>query len=78
METLTVGQFKARFSEIIEKVKAGESVAVTYGKRKEIVGVFQPGPVKQPKRQIGILKGKMTHKFHQDFKFDSDDLFLES
>lgn len=76
METYSVGEFKAKFSEIIEKVKSGSSVAVTYGKRKEIIGIFEGLRKKKGKRKIGILKGKMTHSFAPDFKFSSEDEFL--
>ena len=42
MDMFTVGEFKARFSEVIEKVKSGEPVGVSYGKKKELVGVLLP------------------------------------
>lgn len=42
MKTMTVGEFKTHFSEVIEQVKRGEEIAVTYGKKKEIIGYFKP------------------------------------
>ena len=39
---MSVGEFKTHFSEVIEQVKAGERVAVTFGKKKEVVGYFLP------------------------------------
>lgn len=42
MKTMAVGEFKAHFAEVLEQVKSGIGVAVTYGRRKEIVGYFLP------------------------------------
>ena len=36
MKTMTVGEFKSHFSEVLEDVKAGIGVAVTYGKKKKL------------------------------------------
>jgi antitoxin (DNA-binding transcriptional repressor) of toxin-antitoxin stability system len=40
MKTMTVGELKAHFSEMLEEVKHGHSVAVGYGKRKTRVAVY--------------------------------------
>jgi len=42
MKTMTVGKFKSHFSDVVDQVKAGASFAVTYGRKKEIVGYFLP------------------------------------
>lgn len=42
MKTLSVGEFKAHFSDVIEEVKKGAKIAVTYGKKKQVVGYFVP------------------------------------
>jgi len=76
MDTLSVGEFKARFSEVIEKIKNGESVGVTYGKKKDLIGVFQPKKKNTKKRKLGLLEGKAKVKFSDDFKFDSYEEFL--
>lgn len=76
MEKYGVGEFKSRFSEIIEKIKAGESVGVTYGKKKELIGVFEPKKEKLKKRKLGILEGKARATFSKDFKFNSFEEFL--
>jgi len=51
MKTMTVGEFKSQFSKVIEKVKRGEEIGVTYGKDKEVVGVFSPPKKKKLKRK---------------------------
>jgi len=76
MEKFTVGEFKSRFSEMVEKVKSGKSIEVTYGKNKETIGVFKPIEKKSKKRKIGILEGKARVVFSENFKFDSYEEFL--
>jgi hypothetical protein len=78
MKKMTVGEFKAHFSDVIEQVKTGGKIAVTFGKKKEIVGYFLPEiPQEQAKRKLGIMEGKASVKFHTDFKISEDD-FLRS
>lgn len=71
-----MGEFKARFSEMIERVKAGESIGVTYGRKKNLIGVFTPKVEKPKNRKLGILEGKAKVKFSEDFKFKSYEEFL--
>jgi antitoxin (DNA-binding transcriptional repressor) of toxin-antitoxin stability system len=69
METMSVGEFKSNFSEILRRVLAGEEIGISYGKNKEIVARLVPkGSVKKPKRKIGILEGKGKVVFSSDFK----------
>jgi antitoxin (DNA-binding transcriptional repressor) of toxin-antitoxin stability system len=55
METMTVGDFKANFSEVLKKVLNGEEVAISYGKRKEIVARLVPGSGEK-KQKLEFLK----------------------
>ena len=74
---MTVGEFKSNFSEVLEQVKSGISIAVTYGRKKEIVGYFLPESQHvQPKRKLGILEGKAKATFNEGFKI-SEEEFLE-
>ncbi|MES2111555.1 MAG: prevent-host-death protein [Bacteroidota bacterium] len=75
MKTMSVGEFKTHFSDVLEQVKAGEKIAVTFGKKKEIVGYFLPEMPQQPKRKLGILEGKATFSFDNDFEI-TDEEFL--
>lgn len=71
---MTVGEFKAQFSEVLEKMKLGEKIAVTYGKKKEIVGYFTPKISKQTtKRKLGILEGKAKVVFNNDFELSENE-----
>jgi len=74
MKTMTVGEFKTHFSEVINQVQAGEKIAVTFGKSKKVVGYFIP-EIEQPipKRKLGILKGKATVEFGPDFEITEEE-----
>ena len=75
MKTMTVGEFKSRFAEVLEQVKAGAGFAVTYGKKKEIVGDFLPeSGLSKSKRKLGLLEGKASVTFNADFKISEEEL----
>ena len=73
MITMSVGEFKTHFSEVLEQVKAGEKIAVTFGRKKEVVGYFTPELPKLPKRKLGILEGKATFIFAPDSDVTAED-----
>lgn len=77
MKSLTVGEFKAHFSEVLELVKQGESVGVLYGKGKKpvakLVPVDQAEIRKARNRKIGILEGRAKVVFADDFKMTEEE-----
>lgn len=74
METMSVGEFKANFSEALQKVLAGEKVNISFGKKKEIVAMLVPKEKeKKPKRKLGILEGKGQIIFKDDFKMTEEE-----
>lgn len=75
MKTLPVGELKARFSEVLEKVTMGESFGIIYGKKKKPVAMIVPfnDREEKPKRQIGILDGKVAIRFTDDFKMTEEE-----
>ena len=78
MKTVTVGEFKSNLAQIIEKILKGEEYVVSYGrKRKKIFKVVPYEEEKPKKRQLGLLEGKVTFKFRDDWKM-SDEEFLNS
>ena len=79
MIQLTVGQFKAKFSEVVQKLLQGEEVVVSYGKKKEKVGVLIPYKNYQKKKglKLGIWEGKASVRFAKNFKMTVDE-FLNS
>lgn len=77
MKTMSVGEFKAHFSEVLEDVKAGIGIAVTYGRKKEVIGYFLPESGKSGgKRKLGPLQGKAQVIFNDDFAI-TDEEFLD-
>jgi prevent-host-death family protein len=74
MKTFTVGDFKTHFSEIIERVRAGEEIIISYGKRKEKVAVLIPYAAYKTKTiRLGLLQDKSL-KIHDDFKMTEEEL----
>lgn len=49
MESLSVSEFKRRFSEILKRVQQGESFIIVYGRARKPVAKFVP--VNQAKRE---------------------------
>jgi hypothetical protein len=74
MKTMSVGEFKAHFSEVLEDIKAGIGIAVTYGRKKEVIGYFVPDLEKSnSERKIGMLDGKAEIIFKDDFKITEEE-----
>jgi len=75
MEAMAVGELKTRFSEVLEKVKQGQEVGILYGRTKKPVAKIVPyQEEKKGKRKIGILDGKVTIKFNDDFEMTTEEL----
>ncbi|TDG35123.1 prevent-host-death protein [Pedobacter changchengzhani] len=74
MKTMTVGEFKAHFSEVLEDIKSGIGVAVTYGRKKKVIGYFIPELEKNnEKRKLGLLDGKAEVIFKDDLKITEEE-----
>ncbi len=67
MTEMSVADFKARFSEALDRVKRGENVVIRYGRRKEPVAALVPfalvAPATSAERPLGLLKGKARCRF---------------
>ena len=76
MQTVQVGEFKARFSEMIDAVRAGETVIVSYGRSHEIVAALVPIDqlTQRPPRQLGVLAGQLCVTLHDDFAMTEEEL----
>ncbi len=74
MKTLTVGDLKTNFSEVLKAVQLGEEFAIAFGKRKEVVAYLVPKQLrKKGKRNIGVLEGKASVIFKDDFKMTAEE-----
>ncbi|MEN6298051.1 MAG: prevent-host-death protein [Rectinema sp.] len=76
MKTLPVGVLKAQFSEVLEKVKQGEKFGIVYGRKKKPIAMLVPFHDTETKkeRKLGILDGKCTIHFADDFKMTEEEL----
>ncbi len=76
MKTMTVGDFKSRFSEALEAVSAGETIVVSYGRNRRKVAAMVPYSQLQSrhKRPLGLLQSKARVSFGRNFKLSDDEL----
>jgi antitoxin (DNA-binding transcriptional repressor) of toxin-antitoxin stability system len=76
MKTLPVGELKAQFSEVLEKVSQGESYGILFGKKKKPVAMIVPYKENSSRktRKIGLYNGKITIKISEDFEISEQDL----
>jgi antitoxin (DNA-binding transcriptional repressor) of toxin-antitoxin stability system len=79
MKTMTVGEFKSRFSEALEAVREGETIIASYGRTHKKVAAMVPySELKTAKkRPLVLLKSKARVKFGREFAID-DKQFLEA
>jgi antitoxin (DNA-binding transcriptional repressor) of toxin-antitoxin stability system len=77
MKTMTVGELKARFSEVLgQMVKTGEPVAISYGKKKEKIAAIIPYRLLRPQsgRELGLMRGRASCVVHDDFAMSDEEL----
>ena len=76
---MSVGEIKAQFSEILEKVKHGESFGIIYGRKKKPIAMIVPYLENNPKKErtIGLLDRKVNIEFSDDYKI-SEEEFLNA
>lgn len=75
VKSLTIGEFKAQFSDVLKTVDKDHCIAVTYGKKKEIVGYFVKEPqVIYENRKLGILQKKASYSIKIDFEMTAHEL----
>jgi prevent-host-death family protein len=77
MKTFSLADAKTNFSALIQDVEAGNDVAITNGKKKETIAIVIPYEKwkKNRKRQLGILEGKMSVVFADEFAITDKELF---
>ncbi len=79
MKSLTVGEFKAQFSDVLKEVQAGQPIAITYGKKRTKLAVLVPYDqyMEVSERKLGVLQEKASYHIHDDFKM-TDEALLKS
>jgi len=77
MKTMTVGELKAQFSEVLgQMVKNGEPVAISFGKKKQKIAAIIPYSQLKPQteRALGLMKGRARCVIHDDFALDDEEM----
>ncbi|MDR2588821.1 MAG: prevent-host-death protein [Spirochaetales bacterium] len=75
MKTMAVGELKSCFSKILEEVRHGEKVGISYGKSKKTIAIIVPyREQRKAERKIGILDGKTRIEFRDDFEMTAEEL----
>ncbi len=75
MKTYPVGDLKTHFSEVLNRVKAGEEIVITYGRKKENIAVIVPYSQYRKKNKInlGLLSDRKVH-IRKDFEITEEEL----
>ena len=78
MEVISVGEFKSRFSEILEQVKKGEQIVISFGKQRKKVAVLIPYSrfKGKPDRKLGLLKDRASCRIHKNFKINDEEMLV--
>ena len=76
MQTLTIGELKTGFSEILKKIRSGEEIVISYGKKREKVAVLVPysAYASTPERTLGLLKDRAGCIIHDDFEMSEKEM----
>ena len=77
MIQMTVGDFKAQFSSVLEKVINGDEVQILYGRAKKPVATLthiEEKP-KKKRRPLGSYEGKATYWEVENFRLTPEWLF---
>ena len=77
MKQMTVGEFKAQFSSVLDEVMKGNSIQILYGRAKKPVAQLtkiEEKP-KQRKRLLGLYEGKASYWEDETFEMTPEWLF---
>jgi hypothetical protein len=75
MKTISIEEFKTNLSKFEKKILNGEEFVVTHGQKKEKPFKASIHAKQKPKRRkLGILKGKLTVKFNNDWDMSEEEL----
>jgi len=76
MQTLSIGELKSRFSEVLGRLRGGQEILISYGKKKEKVAVLVPysSYKRRSKRELGLLKERGRCVIHEDFKMTDEEI----
>lgn len=73
---MQIGELKNKFSQVLDRVKKGEKIVISYGKGKENIAVIVPYAEYKGSNAIklGVLKGRVSYECADDFEMISEEL----
>jgi hypothetical protein len=76
MKTMPVGELKAHFSEVLDEVRQGRTIGVSYGRKGGLVAVIAPPELLARKVGVkfGLLEGKASFCLLPGFKMSDEEL----
>jgi len=76
MKTMAVGALKANFSEILDEIRGGEEIIVSFGKKHEKIAVIIPYSKYKVgnMRKLDILAKKANYEIADDYSMSDEDL----
>jgi prevent-host-death family protein len=76
MQTFTIGELKTSFSEVLKKLRSGQKIVISYGKKREKVAVIVPYSeyASTPERSLGLLKDQARCIIHDDFEITEKEM----
>jgi prevent-host-death family protein len=76
MDVISVGELKTRFSEILNQVKKGQEIVISFGKQRKKVAVLIPYSQfkRRPQRKLGLLKGRASYRIRDNFKLSDEEI----
>lgn len=75
MKTMTVGEFKAQFSTVLDQIKLGETIIICHGRRREKIAALIPyRQIATQERPLGLLQGRASCVLHEDFELSDQEL----
>lgn len=75
MRTMSVGEFKAHFSQVLKDVENGEKIGITFGRKKEVKAFLVPGDSQKEPRKLGLLEGQNGYFMRDDFQITTEEEF---
>jgi len=76
MKNMQVGELKSKFSKVLEDIKKGEEITISFGKKKEKIAVIIPYSKykKNIHRKLGILENKASYEIKDKFSITDEEL----
>jgi len=73
---MTIGELKTHFSEVLEHVKQGETVVISYGRKKEKVAALIPYQQLESvkPRPLGLLENRAKCYILDSFPISDEEL----